>query len=147
MKARYKQSWLPEKGNIATHRKVWIEAFGEIPDGCVIHHIDEDKRNNDIDNLALMTPAGHTRLHSLGRPAWNKGANYGGTDAYKKSNETRLKNHDKTCLETLKTYEDDKLTQQQLADQLSISRRQICDRFKRAREIRKMGDSQGSQEA
>lgn len=29
----------------------------------VVHHIDNDKMNNDIDNLALMTRSAHTRLH------------------------------------------------------------------------------------
>ena len=29
----------------------------------VVHHIDGDSTNNDIDNLALMTAAAHTRLH------------------------------------------------------------------------------------
>lgn len=29
----------------------------------VVHHIDGDRSNNNIDNLALMTRAAHTRLH------------------------------------------------------------------------------------
>lgn len=29
----------------------------------VVHHIDGDRSNNSIDNLALMTRAAHTRLH------------------------------------------------------------------------------------
>lgn len=29
----------------------------------VVHHIDRDKTNNSIDNLALMTISAHTRLH------------------------------------------------------------------------------------
>lgn len=29
----------------------------------VVHHIDHDKANNDINNLALMTRAAHARLH------------------------------------------------------------------------------------
>ena len=32
-------------------------------DGEAVHHIDGDKTNNDIDNLALMTLSGHARLH------------------------------------------------------------------------------------
>lgn len=32
------------------------------PDECV-HHIDGDRANNSDDNLALMTRAGHARLH------------------------------------------------------------------------------------
>lgn len=33
-----------------------------LPDECV-HHIDGDRQNNDINNLALMTRAAHSRLH------------------------------------------------------------------------------------
>ena len=29
----------------------------------VVHHIDHDKTNNDIDNLCLLTKGGHSRLH------------------------------------------------------------------------------------
>lgn len=32
-------------------------------DDEVVHHIDGDKSNNDINNLALMTRSAHTRLH------------------------------------------------------------------------------------
>ena len=31
----------------------------------VIHHLDEDKHNNDIDNLILMSIVDHNRLHAL----------------------------------------------------------------------------------
>lgn len=37
------------------HRVVWIAVNGEIPNGLVVNHIDEDKSNNSIDNLNLMT--------------------------------------------------------------------------------------------
>lgn len=33
----------------------------------VVHHIDGDKNNNLLVNLALMTHGAHTRLHCLGR--------------------------------------------------------------------------------
>lgn len=39
------------------------------PNECV-HHIDGNKANNNINNLALMDKSAHTRLHSLER--WNK---------------------------------------------------------------------------
>jgi hypothetical protein len=31
----------------------------------VVHHIDENRSNNDLNNLALMTRAAHTRLHRI----------------------------------------------------------------------------------
>ena len=45
------------------HRYVWECEVGAIPKGCQIHHIDGDKANNDIANLAILTNAGHQRLH------------------------------------------------------------------------------------
>lgn len=45
------------------HRYVWRDNFGDIPKGCDIHHIDGDKSNNDITNLAMMPNGEHQRLH------------------------------------------------------------------------------------
>ena len=32
-----------------------------------VHHIDGDKLNNDINNLAVMTRSAHSRLHAQAR--------------------------------------------------------------------------------
>ena len=45
------------------HRYVWEKEVGTIPKGCQIHHIDGNKANNDLSNLAIMTDTGHQRLH------------------------------------------------------------------------------------
>lgn len=36
-----------------------------IPAGYVVHHIDYNKKNNNINNLALMTISAHARLHTV----------------------------------------------------------------------------------
>lgn len=46
------------------HDKVWAANNGEIPFGMIVHHIDGDKRNNDIQNLKLMSVKEHNRLHA-----------------------------------------------------------------------------------
>lgn len=43
-----------------------------------VHHIDGNKRNNAIENLQIMTPAEHTRLHAKQRWAKKKGAEKNG---------------------------------------------------------------------
>jgi hypothetical protein len=45
------------------HRYVWQKEVGKIPNGYHIHHIDGNKANNSLDNLALVTASGHERLH------------------------------------------------------------------------------------
>lgn len=41
------------------------------PKGYILHHIDQDKDNQDIDNLQMMTRAEHNRLHKKGKH-WKK---------------------------------------------------------------------------
>lgn len=48
------------------HRLIWEKNYGEIPDGYVIHHKDEDKTNNCVLNLQLMTKEEHRSLHTKG---------------------------------------------------------------------------------
>lgn len=47
------------------HRLVMAEALGleKLPDWAMVHHIDENPHNNTLDNLALVTKAGHVHLH------------------------------------------------------------------------------------
>ena len=50
--------------HIDQHRKVIDDSSGaQIPDGCVVHRKDGDKRNNSLTNLTVMTRAEHSRLH------------------------------------------------------------------------------------
>lgn len=52
------------------HRAVWRFYKGEIPAGYHIHHKDENKDNNDINNLELLSPSQHTKLHSKTAKNW-----------------------------------------------------------------------------
>ena len=38
------------------HRFIWFAVNGEIPEGMQVNHIDENKNNNSISNLNLMSP-------------------------------------------------------------------------------------------
>lgn len=55
--------------SVYKHHIVVCQLLGltEIPQGFVVHHIDRDRRNNDSNNLALMTLSAHNRLHALER--------------------------------------------------------------------------------
>lgn len=45
------------------HHAVWKLVNGEIPVGYLIHHKNQDKENNNIENLELMAWGRHTSLH------------------------------------------------------------------------------------
>ena len=45
------------------HRAVWEFYNGPIPEGYHVHHIDEDRANNEIENLALMPGVEHITNH------------------------------------------------------------------------------------
>lgn len=49
------------------HRAVAAEMLGlpEIPRHLVVHHIDNNPKNNSPDNLAIVTKAGHRAVHYL----------------------------------------------------------------------------------
>lgn len=44
-----------ERWNTKLHRVVWTGVNGPIPQGLEVNHIDENKSNNSIDNLNLLT--------------------------------------------------------------------------------------------
>ncbi len=45
------------------HRAVWEYHNGKIPKGYHIHHIDEDRNNNDISNLEMLSAFDHLSKH------------------------------------------------------------------------------------
>lgn len=45
------------------HRYVWEFYNGDIPDNYEIHHIDEDKANNNISNLQCVSSSEHHEIH------------------------------------------------------------------------------------
>lgn len=47
------------RGGKRLHRDVWAAAFGPIPNGCHIHHIDGNPANNHLHNLECMDGSEH----------------------------------------------------------------------------------------
>lgn len=68
------------------HRAIYSYYFGEIPVGDYeIHHIDENKSNNNPDNLQLLTKAEHHRLHLQTAPMREYVCEYCGKTFYSNS--------------------------------------------------------------
>lgn len=48
------------------HVVMWEQKYGrEVPPGCVIHHLDWNKTNNNINNLICLTIEEHERVHNI----------------------------------------------------------------------------------
>lgn len=52
------------KRRIRLHRYLWEREHGKISKGYVIHHIDHNRLNNELSNLALLTVHEHRMIHS-----------------------------------------------------------------------------------
>ena len=52
------------KCTLPLHKFVCMQNNINVPDGYDVHHIDENKVNNDISNLQVMTKAEHKSLHN-----------------------------------------------------------------------------------
>lgn len=54
-----------KKGYMGEHARVVCECLGltEIPKGYVVHHVNNDSKDNRFENLVLMTRSEHTSLH------------------------------------------------------------------------------------
>lgn len=62
------KTWHRYKGGhyvttVRLHREMWEEANGHIPDGFDVHHVDEDKGHNSIDNFELLSHSEHSARH------------------------------------------------------------------------------------
>jgi len=47
------------------HRVVWEYHYGQIPEDCEIHHKNNDRSKNNIEDLECLLESAHARLHGL----------------------------------------------------------------------------------
>ena len=46
------------------HKLIFEDFYGKIPNNCIIHHKDENKENNCVMNLQIMTQNNHCNCHN-----------------------------------------------------------------------------------
>ena len=46
---------------------IWTQKNGVIPKGFIIHHIDKNTLNDNINNLAMVTRKEHFEIHEVGK--------------------------------------------------------------------------------
>ncbi len=62
-KKGYRRIWYEGRLRME-HCIVWENANGPIPEGYLVHHVDDNKLNNRLENLALVDHLTHKRIHS-----------------------------------------------------------------------------------
>lgn len=60
---------------LSLHREVWEQERGKIPDGWHVHHKNEDKGDNRIENLECLSAQDHLSLHGYTSPWVGSAAN------------------------------------------------------------------------
>lgn len=60
----YKCGYYFQHNGKRLHRTVWEHFNGEIPKGFHVHHIDGNRANNEISNLALVDGTEHVSKHA-----------------------------------------------------------------------------------
>ena len=84
-KSKYIKVKLKDGSTIDEHRLVWINHHGEIPAGYWVHHKNDNKHDNSIDNLELKTPAEHNKHHGMGHgPSRRTEIVHGTTSGYRR---------------------------------------------------------------
>lgn len=64
---------LTTDNRILMHRYIWQKEKGQIPEGWDIHHINEDKTDNRIENFECLPKSEHTRKYSPHNNQYTRG--------------------------------------------------------------------------
>jgi len=129
----------------SVHRREMCLALNlkELPKTFIVHHIDGDTHNNNIDNLALMSHFAHNRLHS--HEAWNKGitvkTNKKWRETINKVQDARNKTFLKRFEETYKLKQETGLSNIKLGEMLNITRNAVANRIKKYEQCKKTTDN------
>ena len=82
----YRKLRLGNGHTVLEHRRVWEQIHGPIPNKLIIHHINEDGKDNDPQNLQLTTRKWHFFHHQqyLNLNHLTKEAKHGSVSSYRR---------------------------------------------------------------
>lgn len=109
-------------------QRIYCKLLGieKLPRALVVHHIDGDPTNDDVNNLSLMTYTAHNRIHAKDRKIWNKGLTTDTSEKWKKTIELAIYRKTKR---RFKVFEEAALLRMKGVRVKEIAKRQgICDR-------------------
>lgn len=136
---RYKRK-IKNGKNYQLHRLIWETYKGEIPKSYIIHHINGNKKDNRIENLACISQAEHNIIHAKDRPIWNKGLTIKNSNKWKKTLlkavETRTKNYFEKCKLVFNLRQ--KMSAREVGEKIGLCERQIYSILKRYEELKKL---------
>ena len=123
---------------ISVHRLVWELEKGPIPEGYVIHHINGNRLDNRIENLACITHKEHNLIHSKNRKIWNKGLTVATSEKWKKTQEKALKVRHANIYEKCKVIKKmrETMSAREIAKKRGMCERQIYTLLKRYDELK-----------
>lgn len=134
---RYKRI-LKDGHNLQMHRYIWEQKNGAIPEGYVIHHINGNKLDNRIENLACISTKEHNLIHSKDRKIWNAGLTVETSEKWKKTLEKALSVRHKQLFEKCKLIKELRKTMsaREIGEKVGLCTRQIHTLLHRYEELK-----------